>query len=227
MNKPITTLKRYLLEPMNTLTHLVGAIASFIGLLILLWLTRDNVPKMVSVLIFGMSMVAVYTASTLFHGIKVSGNKRMWLNRLDHMAIFLVIAGTYTPIVFNLFPSPWRWLSLALVWGGALIGMNFKLFGVKMHNAVHAFSYVILGWAGVVPLLFMPGLIARLTLAGSVLLLAGGLVYMIGFVIFYVQRPNPWPDVLEHHEIWHLCVMGGSLCHYLFVLLFVVPVVRV
>lgn len=217
-------LEQHFLEPMSMLTHLVGALASLIGMAILAWLTWHNWPKLITMLIYGGSMTALYTASTLFHGIKIPEAERMWLNRLDHMAIFLLIAGTYTPIVYALFPDPWRWLSLSLVWSVALLGMAYKLFSPKIHGFFNSSIYVFLSWGGAVPLFFAANTLTRLPWRGFTLLLLGGLVYSIGFIVYYWQRPNPWPGVFGHHELWHLFVMGGSLCHYLFILFYVVPV---
>lgn len=219
----MTTLNRYLLEPMSTLTHLVGAIAAFVALVALLFLTRHDLPKMLSMLIYGGSMVFLYATSTLFHGIKLPEKNRMWLNRLDHMAIFVVIAGTYTPVAYNLFVGRWRWGVLITVWSAAVFGVLYKLFSPRIHTVFNRFIYIVIGWGTAVPLFFASHVRAVIPPGGFVLLLLGGLVYSIGFVIYYLKRPDPWPNVFGHHEIWHLFVMGGTLCHFLFILRYVVP----
>lgn len=216
-------LDRYLLEPMSALTHLVGALGALAGLIVLLRLTRYDPPKMLSLLVYGGSMVILFTASTLFHGIKIGGEKRMWLNRLDHVAIFLVIAGTYTPIVYNLFPEDWRWPVLIAVWALSSIGMGYKLISRRIHGFFNASIYPMLSWAGVVPAALASHVKPVVPLNGLLLLGLGGLIYMIGFVVYYRRWPDPWPRIFGHHEIWHLFVLGGSLCHFLFMLLYVVP----
>lgn len=168
-------------------------------------------------------MVALYTASSLFHGAQLAGDSRNWLNRLDHAAIFLVIAGTYTPIVYNLFPIQWRWQILVLIWTIALIGMAYKMISSQIHGRINTSIYPVIGWALVVPAFLAFRNKPIVPRPGLLLLILGGLVYMIGFVIYYRQRPNPWPGVFGHHEIWHIFVMGGSLLHYLFMLYYVVP----
>ncbi len=206
---------------MSMLTHLVGAIAALAGSLLLLWLVRDDSLKFLSLLIYGGSMVALYSASTLLHGIKLPEVERFWLNRLDHMAIFLLIAGTYTPILTTFFPDPWRWLTLVLVWGTALIGMGYKLFSPRIHGFFNASIYLILSWGSILPLILAGNLFSRIPLRGFLLLLFGGLIYSVGFVIYYRQWPDPWPEFFGHHEIWHLFVLGGSFFHYLFMLFYV------
>lgn len=223
----MSTLNRYFLEPLSTLTHLVGAVAALIGLVVLLVLSQNDPPKMISMFVYGSSMVVLYVASSLLHGVKIEEEKRMWLNRLDHMAIFLVIAGTYTPIAYNLFSDAWRWGVLVTVWLVAAVGMAYKLFSIKIHGFLNSSIYLILGWGSAMPLVFASNLVGLVPWQGFFLLLLGGLVYTIGFVIYYLERPDPWPDVFGHHEIWHLCVMAGSLSHFLFIFFYVIPFERV
>ena len=216
-------LKRYLHEPINTITHLIGAVASLVGLVVLLILTFEEIPKMVTLLIYGLSMVGLFTASTLFHGIKVKPRHRFWLNRLDHMAIFLLIAGTYTPVAYNLFTGWWRWGTLSIVWLVAAFGMGYKLMSHRIHGFFNVTIYVLLSWGIGLPVLLFTDLIYIVPHWGLLLLALGGLIYSLGFIIYYGKRPDPWPKVFGHHEIWHLFVLGGSLCHFLFMLLVVVP----
>ena len=215
--------RQRLLEPVNALTHMVGALAALAGMLLLGALTYDDVPKMVSLVIYGLSMVFLFTASSLLHGIVLPEHRRMWLNRLDHVAIFILIAGTYTPIVYNLFPAGYRWWVLAAIWSVALIGILFKLFSRGIHGFIHASIYPAMAWAGVLPALLAYRVEPLVPLAGLALLLLGGLIFMAGFVVYYRKQPDPWPAVFGHHEIWHLLVMAGVFCHFIFMLLFVVP----
>ena len=216
-----------LLEPVNALTHLAAAILAFLGLLLLVYLTWNDRPKMYVLAIYGLTMVVLFASSGLYHGIKLADEKRMWLNRLDHMAIFLLIAGTYTPIVYMLFPYPINLLTLVVVWLIALIGMIYKLLGRRIHGLINISIYPILGWVGIIPALIVSRTQPLVPLGGLLLLLLGGLIYMIGFVIYYRRKPDPWPQIFGHHEIWHLSVMGGSFCHFLFMLLYIVPASRI
>lgn len=216
---------RYFLEPINTLTHLAGTAASIFGLITLLRSTYDDPPKMISMFIYGSSLIFLYAVSSSLHGVKTSEENRMRLNRLDHMAIFLLIAGTYTPITYNVFGNPWRWANLGFVWAMVSLGAAFKLYSEKIHGFLNTFIYILLGWGGAIPLLFASNF-SLIPLPGLAWILAGGLFYSIGFIIYYYQRPDPYPGVFGHHEIWHLFVMGGSLSHYLFILRYVVPFER-
>lgn len=218
----LATLEQLFREPFSALLHLIGGVFALPGLLLLLVISRHDAGKVLSLLIYGVSLLALYGASTLLHGLKVSFRLHRWLNRLDHMAIFLLIAGTYTPIVYNLFPHRWRWPILIIVWCIAFVGMAYKLTSVQIHGFFNVSVYMVLGW-GAVPLMLALRLWPIISPAGLGLLLLGGLIYSAGFVIYYLERPDPWPNVFGHHEIWHLFVLGGSLCHYLFMLLFVAP----
>lgn len=219
----MSTLKQYFYEPLSTLTHLIAAVASLVGLVVLLLLTRHDLPKMISLLIYTVSMVLLYTASTLFHGVKTNDQRRFWLNRIDHMAIFLLIAGTYTPIAYNLFPPVGRWWVLFLIWLIAAVGMMVKLFSVRIHGWLNSFIYLIITWGMALPLALLSNVFRSVPVGGWLWLLLGGLIYTVGFVIYYSERPDPWPLIFGHHEIWHLFVMGGSLCHFLFMVWYVVP----
>lgn len=219
----MTWLERLFLEPINTVTHLLAALLAVPGLVWLLVLSRQEPAKMLSLLIYGLSLIVLFSASALLHGLKVHDRWRMWLNRFDHMAIFLLIAGTYTPIVYAFFPPRWRLPMLVGVWLVAAVGMFYKLASVRIHGFFNVSIYMLLGWGGALPLAFAMQAASAIGRDGLMLLLLGGLIYSVGFVIYYVRRPDPWPGRFGHHEIWHLFVIAGSLCHYLFMVYHVVP----
>lgn len=216
-------LERVLLEPVNSLTHLAGAVIALAGMLLLMWLTQERPDKMLSMLVYGVSLVGLFLASALFHGIRGPASLRMWLNRLDHAAIFLLIAGTYTPILYNLFPGNWGLVVLVFIWLVALIGIAVKMSSRRIHGALNVSVYLALGWGGVLPLILALSLATVLALPGLEWLFLGGLIYSAGFVVYYRRRPDFWPGVFGHHELWHLFVLAGSLCHYLFILWYVAP----
>jgi hemolysin III len=220
---PVTGLRRYLLEPASALTHLAAAIGAALGTLLLLYLSRGQTAKMITLAIYGLSMVLLFSASTLLHGVKLPDSRRMWLNRLDHVAIFLLIAGTYTPIITNLLPAAWGLPLLLAIWSLALLGMAYKLFSPRIHGLLNASIYPILAWAGVVPAILAYRIEPFVPIGGLALLFLGGMIYMLGFVVYYLRRPDPWPDVFGHHEIWHVLVMAASFCHFTFMVLYVAP----
>lgn len=216
-------LNQILYEPISALTHLAGAVYSLCGTIWLLVLVWEDWLKAAAILIYGLSMTAMYAASSLLHGVKPRPRLHFQLNRLDHMSIFLVIAGTYTPIVTTFFPDPWRWSVLLTIWPAAILGMGYKLFSRRIHGFMNASIYLIVSWGGVLPLLLAGNAFRWMPLNGLLLLLVGGLIYSSGFVVYYRRWPDPWPGVVGHHEIWHLFVLGGSLCHFLFMLWYIVP----
>ena len=214
-------LAKILHEPASTLTHLLGGVASVLGTGWLVWLAWGEWPKVWTLLIYGISMTAMYSASSLLHGVKPRPRLQFQLNRLDHMSIFLLIAGTYTPIAYTFFPDSWRWPVLVIVWLAALGGMVYKMLSRRIHGFMNTSIYLIISWGGVLPLILAGNAARWLPFNGLLLLLLGGLIYSVGFVVYYLQWPDPWPDIFGHHEIWHLFVLGGSLCHFLFMLNYV------
>lgn len=223
----MTLLNRHLFEPISALTHLLGAIGSLIGLVILLKLTWPDTPKTISMLIYGLSMALLFSSSALLHGLKTTAANHLWLNRLDHSAIFLVIAGTYTPVAYNVFPDPWRWSVLIVVWAVFFLGAIYKMRSAEIHGFLNTSVYVLFGWGSAAPLLFAANLFSLLPLRALLLLLFGGLIYTVGFIVYYFKRPDPWPQIFGHHEIWHLFVLSGSVCHFLFMLRYIVPLEKV
>lgn len=219
----MTGLEKFLREPWSAITHLAATVLAFVGTLLMAVLTQDQPAKMVSLIVYGASMTVLFAASTLLHGLRVDERKTALLNRLDHMAIFLLIAGTYTPIAYNFMPPQARFITLAAVWLVALGGMALKLFSERIDGFYSVVIYVVLSWGGALPLVLILRGSEFLTLGALLLLAAGGVIYTVGFVIYYWHRPDPWPGVFGHHEVWHLCVIGASFCHYLFMLLYVVP----
>ena len=202
---------------------MVGALASIAGFILLTILTWGQTTKVIALGIFGLSLVFLYTMSALYHGISLPEKKRMWLNRLDHAAIFLLIAGTYTPIVAILFPPVWRTVILVAIWTVTALGIIYKIFSKRIHGLINVSFYLIIGWVGAIPAIFLSQLRPVLSSDGFRLILLGGLIYTVGFFIYIRKRPNPWPNIFGYHEIWHLFVLGGSLCHFLFMLFYIVP----
>jgi hemolysin III len=214
------------MDPMSAVTHFIAGLAAVVGLVALLVFSWGDGPKMISLLVYGTGVIFLFTASTLYHGIKLAEPDRLWLNRLDHAAIFVMIAGTYTPIVYNLLPPESRWPVLTAVWLVALGGVAVKLASRRIHGFLNVSVYVFLSWGGVGAAVIRPEWLFALPSGGLALLLLGGVIYTVGFFTYYWQWPDPWPNTFGHHEVWHLFVIGGSLSHFLFMLWYVVPAVR-
>src|SRR3990172_4039518 len=204
-------MRRFLKEPVNGLTHLLTALAFIPGAILLLVRTDGDPPKQASLLVFGLSLILMFAASAAYHLLAVPPEKTVWLRRLDHTAIFLLIAGTYTPVVFNVFSGGWRAGMLIAIWTIAFVGIIFKLFFVNIHRGISAGLYVLMGWLAVIG----AGQIFKFLPAGGIVwLLVGAFFYTVGAVIYATKRLDFLPGVFGFHEVWHLFVIAGAVSHY-------------
>ena len=212
---PQTHLRRLSLEELlNSITHGIGlalSIAGFVALLILA-ITRGTGWQIASCAIYGTTLVVLYAASTLYHGIPVPTLKRLF-RILDHSAIYLLIAGTYTPFLLVNLRGPLGWTLLAIVWTLAAAGILLKFWFVERLPILSTLVYLLIGWLA---LIAIKPLIAAVPHSGLAWLLAGGALYSFG-VVFYASKKIPYA-----HAIWHVFVIAGSICHYVAVLLCVI-----
>lgn len=202
-------------ELANWVTHGIGLAASVVGLTLLIVNAslRGDAWHVVSFTVFGLTLLMLYTVSTLYHARRDVRAKRFF-RKLDHAAIFLLIAGTYTPFLLTNLRGPWGWTLFGVVWGLCGAGAVFQLFFGSRFRLARTLAYLFLGWLIVVAL---RPLLTHVPAGALWLLLAGGLCYTVG-VIFYL-----WHRLRYHHAVWHGFVLGGSTCHYLAVLLFLLP----
>ncbi|MFW6239936.1 MAG: PAQR family membrane homeostasis protein TrhA [Thermodesulfobacteriota bacterium] len=202
-------------EIANSVTHGIGAglAIAALGVLTAFASRFGDAWHVVSVSIYGATLILLYTASTLYHGIPLPRAKAV-LRVLDHVAIFLLIAGTYTPFTLVNLRGPWGWTLFGLIWALAAFGIVFELTPLRRFQRVSLSLYLGMGWVVVVAVRPLWNAMAP---GGLILLAAGGLCYTLG-VIFYVWRRLPY-----HHAIWHLFVLGGSVCHFFTVLFYVIP----
>jgi hemolysin III len=170
----------------------------------------QSVAGRVATAIYALSLSAMYGASAAFHRLNWGPVAWQRMRRLDHSMIFVLIAGTYTPFALLALESPWSTVVLAVVWGGAAFGVAVRLLSEQLGLLRHTL-YLVLGWIGA---LVLPFAVDRLTASGIVLMVAGGLCYTVGAVLFWLQRPVLRPQVFGYHELWHVLVVLGSLCHY-------------
>jgi hemolysin III len=205
-------------ELANTVTHGIGLALSVLGFIILLVLAvmRGNAWHIVGCAVYGSTLVCLYAASTLYHGIPSPRLKRA-LKIFDHSAIYLLIAGTYTPFLLVNLRGGWSWSLLGTVWGLALAGIILKLRFVDRFNILSPVIYLLMGWLA---LIAVKPLFSMVPLGGVVWLFAGGLMYSVG-LLFYA-----WKRIPYNHVIWHLFVLAGSTCHYFAVLRSVIPPVK-
>ena len=209
-------------EPINAFSHMAGALASVVGLTLLVVVAalKAGVWHIVSFSIFGLALVLMYTASALYHSLYLSPTGLLRLKRLDHIMIFMLIAGTYTPLCLVPLRGPWGWSLFGTVWGMALAGIVLKVFFINIPRWVSTAIYLAMGWLCVVAVY---PLVVTLSTGCLFWLALGGLFYTIGAVIYGVKRPDPWPAILGFHEIWHFFVLAGSVCHFWVVFRYLTP----
>lgn len=193
-------------EIANALTHAVGAALGIAGLVILVAsaVMMGDPWKVVSFSVFGATLIILYTMSTLYH---YTQNERVknFLHILDHASIFLLIAGTYTPVALVTMRGPWGWSIFGVIWGIALVGIILKIFYTGRFNGLSTALYLAMGWLIVIAL---KPLLALMPREGLYWFLAGGISYSLG-TVFY-----SWKSLRYNHAVWHLFVMGGSACHF-------------
>ena len=200
-------------EKFNAWTHLIGALLACAGAIWLLVLASlDGEPrKIVSVAIYGLALVLLYSISTLYHSLR--GSKKLVMRKLDHLSIYLLIAGSYTPFCLVTLHGPWGWWLFGIVWGLAIVGM---LQEIKPRSEARVLSIVIYAVMGWIVLIAIDPLLAALGRDGFIWLASGGVLYTVGIIFFsFDSRFRHW------HGIWHLFVMAGSLLHYVAILRYV------
>jgi len=193
-------------EIVNAVTHGIGAALAIAGLIMLIIMatTEGTAWHVVGFTIFGSTMVLLYLVSTLYHSVSTLHLKRLF-RKLDHMAIYLLIAGTYTPFCLVVLHGYFRWLILGTVWGLAIFGIIFKIFYTGKKELLSTILYLAIGWMGV---LAMKSLYHLMPLQGFIWLLLGGVLYTIG-TYFYTHH-----KIKYNHGIWHLFVLAGTAFHY-------------
>ena len=212
----------YLREPINGFTHLAGAVLSFIGLLALVIKTTINNPSTIAltaVIIFGVSMILLYTASATYHLVVSSDKVVSFLRRLDHAMIFILIAGSYTPFCLIALDGSIGWVLFGLITLIAVTGVSFKLIWFNCPRWISTIIYVGMGWIAI--FLIVP-LYNALSLQGILLLVGGGIFYTIGAVI-YATKPKALKfKNFGYHEIFHIFIMLGTLTHFICVFKYVI-----
>lgn len=207
-------MNQYIREPINAYTHLIGAALSFIGTLFLLIYGGKGSPltttAIISIIIFGLSLVALYTASGVYHAVKANPSVLLRLKKLDHSMIFILIAGSYTPFCLLTLTGVWQISIITTIWALALIGITLKIFWINMPRWVSTSFYIGMGW---VAILALNPLSKALSTGGLIWLALGGVMYTIGGIIYGLKKPNISKS-FGFHELFHIFVMLGSACHY-------------
>lgn len=203
-------------EVFNALTHGIGVAFGITALVILVMFSveQNNIWKIVSSSLFGSTLVLMYLTSTLYHSFSRFKIRRL-LKTLDHAAIYLLIAGTYTPLTLVNLRGAWGWTLFGVIWGLALFGIIFKIFFVYRLPTISTLFYLLMGWLVVIAAV---PIYHHFAFSGLMWLVAGGLCYSLG-TIFYA-----WESVKYMHGVWHLWVIAGTVCHFFAILFYVVLV---
>lgn len=203
-------------EPASGFSHLIGALFSIIALILLLHgaITHRSPLEIVAYSVFGASMIFLYSASTIYHLVRTSERVLVKLRKLDHAMIFVLIAGSYTPICLIPLRGKLGYILLATLWITAISGIVFKMFFINSPRWFYTMVYIVMGWAAVfviIPLYNAVGL------AAIIWLVTGGLFYTIGGIIYALKKPNFIPNWLGFHELFHILIIMGTISHFVMV----------
>lgn len=206
-------------EIANALSHGLGLVLAVVALPLLVHTAarEQGAAGIVAACLFGSTMIVLYATSTLYHAMP-EGRGKHWLNRLDHAAIYLFIAGSYMPFLLGVLHGAWGWSLFGVVWGAAALGIVAKLFNRLRHPLWSTGLYVAMGWVAVIA---AAPLVQRMPANGLAWLVAGGLSYTLGALVFLFDHRFRYA-----HLVWHLFVMGGSACHFLAALWYSAPTAR-
>ncbi|MGM9612672.1 MAG: hemolysin III family protein [Butyricicoccus sp.] len=207
-------------DPFSSYSHFLGAVLSGAGLacmLLRMLLRGADAVTVVSVVLFCLSLIALYSASSIYHFSGRGETVLRVLKKLDHSMIYVLIAGSYTPIVLKFMPHPKAFYFVGVIWGIALFGIAVKLLWIDAPRFLGTILYLLLGWAIVTDF----GVVLSMPAPAIALLAAGGISYTIGGLIYMMKRPNLGP-VVGFHELFHLFVLAGSVFHYFMVFLYVI-----
>lgn len=200
-------------EPFNAISHAVASIASLVGLIVLLVVSQTPLQYVAS-LTYGLSLVFLYTSSSLFHGLGFKRELRNLLCKLDHLAIYFLIAGSATPVALLIMDNTDGWMMFYLLWGLAIAGGAFSLIRPVDSPYLRCAIYITLGW---IPIYFIDSLLVELSARGLLLAAAGGVVYTVGAMIYMFDWPTFSSDYFGAHELWHLFTIAASLIHFVFI----------
>jgi hemolysin III len=207
-------------EPVNTWTHFIPFLAAIVGLVFLIIMSKNNLSKLVIMTIYGLSIIMLYGASSVYHWVRTTPQRELLLKRVDHIAIYFLIAGSYTPVFYYGLTGTWRWAMLIAVWSLALVGMALKIWFIHAPRFVSAAFYVSLGWIALVPFL---QLIKHLPSEAIILMAVGGVCYTVGAVIYATKIFDFFPRRFGFHEIFHLFIAAGSIVHFIMIFVYFVP----
>jgi len=205
-------------------SHALAAGATVILTILLCWQSQADLPRLISLLVYGLSMIELYTVSALYHIGTWSTRTRQRLRALDHANIFVLIAGTYTPLCFNVLSGWVRVALLVTIWTLAAAGIGRSFLNLWLPRWVSTSLYIGMGW---VALFALPAFLSQLSWLFVATLVLGGILYTIGAVIYACRLPNPWPRIFGYHEVFHLFVIAGSIALAVAIWVWALPFARI
>lgn len=200
-------------EKISYYSHLAGALAAVAGTVYLISAVRSSFAHVAVSMVYGFSIILLFSASAAYHALKQKENEISVWRKLDHMAIFFMIAGTYTPVCYVYLSGHWRWSVIVIQWALVLAGLFLKFFYLKAPRYFSTIIYLLMGWIGIVPI---KELLKTMPPQAVFYLFAGGIAFTVGAICYAVKKPVFSP-VFGFHEIFHLFVLLGGICHYLLV----------
>jgi hemolysin III len=204
--------------------HPAAGVASLVATIVLMVKTSDDIPRLVSLLVFGISMILLFTVSSVYHIGNWSPRVRPVLRAFDHSNIYVLIAGTYTPICVNILSGGMRIFVLTLIWCAAIAGISTSWISTRLPRWISTAIYIGMGWVVLIPL---PTLFRRLPEGALIGLFLGGFSYTLGAVVYALKKPDPFPRVFGFHEIFHIFVVVGSVAFAAVIWIWVVPFPRI
>ncbi len=202
-------------EPVNSLTHWGGAVLALVGLIALLIVGWSTPAKIISLAIYGVSLIFLFSASATYHMVRVKDKALEIFRKIDHSAIFVLIAGTYTPFCVNAFEGFWKWGMLSIIWSLAFVGIMVKIFYIGAPRWLNAVIYVVMGWFSVAA---AGQMLATLPVWVFTWLIIGGVVYTLGAIVYATKIFNFKPGVFGFHEVWHIFVLLAAAAHFVAVM---------
>jgi hemolysin III len=207
-------------EPVNGLTHFFAAIVAMIGLIALIIIGWKSVVKEISLSIYGISLILLFAASATYHMVKAKPKIIERLRKLDHSAIYVLIAGTYTPFCVLMFQGFWKWGLLALIWSLAVVGVAAEVILIKAPRWLRVSVYIMMGWIVIAAISEM---LKVMPVGALVWLLAGGVIYTLGAIIYATKKLDLFPGKFGFHELWHIFVIVAALAHFIAIAVYVAP----
>lgn len=209
-------------NPIRGFLHGTAAIGALIGTIYLVSRTRGDLAALIGSLVFGFALLVMYTVSSLYHSIAWQAERKRLLQRIDHSMIYLVVAGTFTPIAVAGLEGAAVWWCLGLVWSIATVGITLKLVLPSVSTGLSVTLQLVMGWTVI---LWIPQIWSSLGAGAIGFIAVGGLFYTLGSVIFMTKRPKLFPRTFSYHELFHLLVVLASVFHFLAIALYAVPAV--